>query len=74
MSVTVQLPEDLAATIDSVSKDRSTFVAEAVRLALRERSAKHLAEDGSLTLSRRSWIGKHPRFSNTRSSGVRTAV
>ena len=48
MSVTVQLPEDLAATIDSVSKDRSTFMAEAVRLALRERSAKHLAEDGAL--------------------------
>ena len=45
MSVTVQLPEDLAAEIDSISKDRSTFVAEAVRQALRERSDKHLVED-----------------------------
>ncbi len=43
--VTVQLPEDLAAEIDYVSKDRSKFVAEAVRQALRERSSKHLAED-----------------------------
>lgn len=45
MSVTVQLPEDLAYEIDSVSKDRTTFVAEAVRQALREKSQKHLAED-----------------------------
>jgi len=43
--VTVQLPEDLAAEIDNVSKDRSSFVAEAVRKALRDRTAKHLAED-----------------------------
>jgi metal-responsive CopG/Arc/MetJ family transcriptional regulator len=43
--VTVQLPEDLAAEIDNVSNDRSAFVAEAVRQALREGSAKHLAED-----------------------------
>ena len=43
--VTVQLPEDLAAEIDHVSKDRSKFVAEAVREALRDRSGKHLAED-----------------------------
>lgn len=48
MSVTIQLPEDLAAEIDSVSKDRSTFVADAVRQALRERSEKHLAEDVAL--------------------------
>jgi metal-responsive CopG/Arc/MetJ family transcriptional regulator len=45
MSVTVQLPEDLAAEIDSVSKDRSAFVAGAVRQVLREGSAKHLAEE-----------------------------
>ncbi len=45
MSVTVQLPEDLAALIDSVSKDRSAFVAEAVRHALREGSAKHSSEE-----------------------------
>ena len=47
MSVTVNLPEDLAAEIDTVSKDRSAFVTEAVRQALREGSAKHLAEDVS---------------------------
>lgn len=45
MSVTVQLPEDLAAEIDSVSKDRSAFVTVAVRKALREGSEKHLAEE-----------------------------
>ena len=45
MSVTVQLPEELAAEIDSVSKDRSAFVAEAVRQALRNGSAKHVADD-----------------------------
>ena len=45
MSVTVQLPEDLAAEIDSVSKDRSAFVTVAVRQALRKGSAKHLAEE-----------------------------
>jgi metal-responsive CopG/Arc/MetJ family transcriptional regulator len=45
MSVTVQLPEDLAAEIDSVAKDRSSFVAEAVRQALRERSVTHFAEE-----------------------------
>ena len=45
MSVTVQLPEDLAAEIDTVSNDRSTFVSEAVRQALREAPAKHLAEE-----------------------------
>lgn len=43
--VTVQLPEDLAAEIDHISKDRSNFVVEAVRQALRDRSAKHLGED-----------------------------
>jgi len=45
MSVTVHLPEDLAAKIDSVSSDRSAFVADAVRQALRERSAKDVTEE-----------------------------
>ena len=45
MSVTVHLPEDLAAKIDSVSNDRSAFVADAVRQALRERSAKDVTEE-----------------------------
>lgn len=45
MSVTVQLPEDLAAEIDTVSNDRPTFVSEAVRQALREAPAKRLAEE-----------------------------
>jgi metal-responsive CopG/Arc/MetJ family transcriptional regulator len=36
MSVPVHLPDDLAAQIDQVSKDRSAFVAEAVRRLLRE--------------------------------------
>lgn len=43
--VTVQLPEDLAAEIDHVSQDRSKFVTEVVRQALRDRSVKHLAAD-----------------------------
>ena len=43
--VTVQLPEDLAAEIDSVSKDRSAFVAKAVRQALRETASPRLAEE-----------------------------
>ena len=43
--VTVQLPEDLAAEIDSVSKDRSAFVAKAVRQALRESGSPHLADE-----------------------------
>jgi metal-responsive CopG/Arc/MetJ family transcriptional regulator len=43
--VTVQLPEDLAAEIDSVSKDRSGFVAKAVRQALREAASPRLAEE-----------------------------
>jgi len=45
MSVTIQLPEDLAAQIDTVSKDRSAFVTQAVRHALSERSVKPLADD-----------------------------
>ncbi len=45
MSVTIQLPEDLAAQIDTVSKDRSAFVTQAVRQALREGSAKQGAEE-----------------------------
>ena len=45
MSVTIQLPEDLAAQIDTVSKDRSAFVTQAVRQALREGSVKQLSED-----------------------------
>ena len=36
MSVQVDLPEDLAAQIDDVAKDRSEFVAEAVRRFLRD--------------------------------------
>ena len=36
MSIPVHLPDDLAAQIDQVTKDRSAFVAEAVRRLLRE--------------------------------------
>lgn len=45
MSVTIQLPEDLAAEIDTVSSDRSAFVSEAVRQALRDGPTRHLAEE-----------------------------
>lgn len=45
--VTVQIPEDLAAEIDDVSKDRSGFVAEAVCHALRERSIRQVADDAA---------------------------
>jgi len=45
MTVTVQLPEDVASEIDHVSKDRSAFVLLAVRRALRAWPGKHLAED-----------------------------
>ena len=38
MSVQVSLPEELAAEIDHVTNDRSSFVAEAVRRFLRESS------------------------------------
>ena len=41
----MQLPEELAAEIDDVSKDRAAFVADAVRQALQGRSAKQLAND-----------------------------
>ena len=43
--VSVQIPEDLAAEIDDVSKDRSGFVADAVRQALRDRSTKAVADE-----------------------------
>ena len=43
--VTVQLPEDLAAEIDRVSNDRSVFVANAVRQALRESVGPRLADE-----------------------------
>jgi Arc/MetJ-type ribon-helix-helix transcriptional regulator len=36
MSVLVSLPDELAAQIDSVGADRTTFVTEAVRRLLRE--------------------------------------
>ena len=36
MTIQVDLPEDLVARIDDLSSDRSGFVAEAVRKALRE--------------------------------------
>jgi predicted transcriptional regulator len=36
MSVTVNLSDDLAAQIDGVAEDRTSFVAEAVRRMLRE--------------------------------------
>ncbi len=45
MSVTIQLPEDLAAQIDTVSKDRSAFVTQAVRQALRKGLAKQGVEE-----------------------------
>ena len=47
MPVTIHLPEELATEIDSVSNDRSTFVVEAVRQALRERSAKNVTEEAA---------------------------
>jgi len=40
VNVRVNLPDDLVARIDDVSTDRSEFVAEAVRRALRESSRK----------------------------------
>jgi len=43
--VTVQLPEDLAAEIDSVSKDRSAFVVKAVLRALREDATPRIADE-----------------------------
>ncbi len=45
MSVTVQLPDDLAAKIDTLSNDRSRFVVDAVKQALRERLAVGIAEE-----------------------------
>jgi metal-responsive CopG/Arc/MetJ family transcriptional regulator len=36
MTIQVSLPDDLVARIDDLSSDRSEFVAEAVRKALRE--------------------------------------
>lgn len=45
MSVSIHLPDDLVAEIDTVSKDRSTFVAAAVRRALREQSSTEPAEE-----------------------------
>jgi len=36
MTIQVNLPDDLVARIDDLSSDRSEFVAEAVRKALRE--------------------------------------
>ena len=47
MSVTIQLPEDLAAEIDTISTDRTAFVSEAVRQALRETAPRLLAEEVS---------------------------
>jgi metal-responsive CopG/Arc/MetJ family transcriptional regulator len=58
--VTVQLPEDLAAEIDNVSNDRSAFVAEAVRQALREGSVKHRAEDISRINSVADELNREP--------------
>ena len=43
MSVTVQLPDDLAAEIDSRSSDRSRFVVDAVKQALRDRASEGVA-------------------------------
>ena len=40
MSTQVNLPDDLVARIDDLSTDRSEFVAEAVRRALRESEQK----------------------------------
>jgi metal-responsive CopG/Arc/MetJ family transcriptional regulator len=44
MSVPVNLPDDLAAQIDRMAQDRTTFVAEAVRRLLLE-SGTQPAED-----------------------------
>lgn len=40
MTIEVSLPEELVARIDDLGSDRSDFVAEAVRKALRESEAK----------------------------------
>ncbi len=45
MTVSVQLPDDLAAKIDTVSSDRSAFVTEAVRRLLSETRNAGSAED-----------------------------
>ena len=40
MTIQVSLPDDLVARIDDLSSERSEFVAEAVRKALRESEAE----------------------------------
>jgi len=45
MSVPVNLPDELAAQIDDVSRDRAAFVTEAVRRLLRESSHESLQSE-----------------------------
>jgi metal-responsive CopG/Arc/MetJ family transcriptional regulator len=45
MSVHVAIPDDLAEQIDHVAKDRSAFVAEAVRRLLRDASTSPLEDE-----------------------------
>ena len=47
MMVQVNLPEDLVARIDEVSRDRTAFVSEAVRRHLRDSSEQNGVDDVS---------------------------